>query len=164
MTIDQAERVISAYQQVLADDEKRGGRRNPSLLPVPKEAVITALKIEIAHLFYIQAETNESLCKPLISAAMFIDSFSDIPMDAGSFIQSMQQRQREMEDFVLELSKIERNHPFYWQRVYSLLGIASETKTTSFFEGLKMKLRFGQKSATADEYAFRRPVGRLQID
>src|SRR5262245_27191470 len=137
MTIDQAERVSKAYQDLLADEEKRGGRRNPDQLPAPKEQVIVALKLEIAQIFFIQAEANESLLKPLINAAMFIDSFNDLPVDAGTFLQSMQERQREMDNFMLELSKIERSHPFYWQRVYSLLGIATETKTTSFFEGLK---------------------------
>jgi hypothetical protein len=164
MTIDQAQRVCRAYQQLLADDEKRGGRRSPSLLPVPKETVIMALKLETAQQFFIHAETHEGLYKPLINAAMFIDSFSDFPMDAGTYIQSMQQRQREMDGFILELLKIERNHPFFWQRVYSLLGIESETKTTSFFEGLKLKLRLGQKPAGSDDYAFRQPVGRLSLD
>jgi len=164
MTIDQAERLSRAYQQVLKDDERRGGRRSPSLLPAPKEQIITALKLEIAQLFFIHAEINESIYKPFIDAAMFIDSFADIPVDAGTYIQSMQQRQREMNNFVLELLKIDRTHPFYWQRVYSLLGVLSETKTTSFFEGLKQRLRFGQKSADKDEYTFRQPVGRLKID
>jgi hypothetical protein len=158
MTIDQAEGVSQAYQQVLADDERRGGRRNPSLLPAPKETVIRALKLEIAQINHIQAEPNEGLYKPLINAAMFIDSFNDLPMDAGTFIQAMQQRQREMEDFIRELSKIERNHPFYWQRIYSLLGIASPTKTTSFFEGIKSRFRRGQKPNAADQCASRPAV------
>ncbi|SRR6266511_2212120 len=164
MTIDQAERLSHAYQQVLADEEKRGGRRSPDLLPASKEQVVLALKLEIAQLFFIQAEVNESLCKPLINAAMFIDSFNELPMDAGTYIQSMQQRQHEMENFILELSKLERNHPFYWQRVYSILGITSETKTTSFFEGLKQRLRLGQRPVDSEEYAFRQPVGRLKVD
>ena len=95
---------------------------------------------------------------------MFIDSFNDLPMDAGTFIQAMQQRQREMEDFIGELSKIERNHPFYWQRIYGLLGIASPTKTTSFFEGLKSRFRRGQKPNATDECASRPAAGRLSID
>jgi hypothetical protein len=165
MTIDQATRISLEYQQVVAAEEKRGGRRSPHQLPAPKEGVITALKLEIAQLFFIQAESNDALWKPLINAAMFIDSFDDMPMEAGAYIEAMQQRRREMENFVLELLKIERNHPFYWQRIYSLLGIVSETKTTSFFEGLKQKLRFGQWSASSatEQSANRRPVGRLNL-
>jgi hypothetical protein len=165
MTTDQATQLSLDYQQVLADEEKRGGRRSPHQLPAAKEVVITALKLEIAQLFFIQAETNDALWKPLINAAMFIDSFNDLPMEAGAYIEAMQQRRREMDDFVLELLKIERNHPFFWQRVYSLLGIASETKTTSFFEGLKQKFRFRQKpgSVETDLFNRRQPTGRLTL-
>ena len=165
MTIDQATRVSLDYQQVLADEEKRGGRRSPHQLPAPKEVVIIALKLEIAQLFFIHAESNEALSRPLINAAMFIDSFNDLPMEAGAYIEAMQQRRHEMDDFVLELLKIERNHPFYWQRIYSLLGIASETKTTSFFEGLKQKFRLGQRQGPEENDPFtpRRPTGRLDL-
>ena len=165
MTTDQATQLSLDYQQVLADQEKRGGRRSPHQLPAPKEIVITALKLEIAQLFFIQAETNDTLWRPLINAAMFIDSFDDLPMEAGAYIEAMQQRRRELDDFVLELLRIERNHPFYWQRVYSLLGIASETKTTSFFEALKQKFRFRQKpgSGQTDPFTPHPPAGRLTL-
>ncbi|HKS36693.1 MAG TPA: hypothetical protein VJW76_05860 [Verrucomicrobiae bacterium] len=165
MTVDQASRISLEYQEIVENEEKRGGRRSPHQLPAPKEVVITALKLEIAQLFFIHAESNDDLWKPLINAAMFIDSFDDMPMEAGAYIEAMQQRRREMDNFVLELLKIERNHPFYWQRIYSLLGIVSETKTTSFFEGLKQRLRLGQwsGSADADPSTNRRPVGRLNL-
>src|SRR5882762_10663298 len=103
MTIEQASRLSLEYQQVFAEEEKRGGRRSPHQLPAPKEVVITALKLEIAQLFFIHSEANDALWRPLINAAMFIDSFNDMPMDAGAYIEAMQQRRREMDDFVLEL-------------------------------------------------------------
>jgi len=164
MTVDQASRLSIEYQQIVESEEKRGGRRSPHQLPAPKEVIITALKLEIAQLFFIHAESNDALWRPLINAAMFIDSFDDMPMEAGVYIEAMQQRRREMDSFVLELLKIERNHPFYWQRIYSLLGIVSETKTTSFFEGLKQRFGLGQWSASdSDQSGNRRPVGRLNL-
>ena len=166
MTVDQATQLSLEYQQIVESEEKRGGRRSPHQLPAPKEVIITALKLEIAQLFFIHAEANDVLWRPLINAAMFIDSFDDMPMEPGAYIGAMEQRRREMENFVLELLKIERHHPFYWQRVYSLLGIISETKTTSFFESLKQRLRFGHwtGSANSDRPADYRPVGRLNLD
>jgi hypothetical protein len=166
MTIDQAERLTKQYQRVLLEEDKRGGRRNPSRLPAPKERIITALKLELAQLFYFYGNTNDSAFKPLIDSVMFIDSFDDIPQDAAKYIESMQRRRMEMEHFIQELLKIERPHPFYWQCIYSLLGITSETKTTSFFEGIKQKLKFGQSPALAspERPIGRRPTGRVTID
>lgn len=166
MTIDQAERLTKQYQRVLLEEDKRGGRRNPSQLPASKDRIITALKLELAQLFYIYGNTNDSIFKPVIDSVMFIDSFDDIPLDASRYIESMQQRRAEMDRFLQELLRIERPHPFYWQRIYSILGITSETKTTSFFEGIKQKLRFGQQPAVADTNRpmRRRPTGRVTID
>ena len=48
MTITEAEQFIRSYQEVLSDETKRGSRRDPSLLPAPKEWVMKAIKLEIA--------------------------------------------------------------------------------------------------------------------
>jgi len=161
--MDYAERLSREYQKVLAEEDKRGGRRNPSQLPAPKDKILTALKLELAQLFYIYGNTNEEILKPLVNAAMFIDSFDDIPLDASKYIESMQRRRAEMEWFVQDLKKLERPHPFYWQHIYSILGITSETKTTSFFEGLKQRLKFGQQTSTT-QLNLRGPTGRVTID
>lgn len=166
MTIDQAAQLTREYQQVLAEDEKRGGRRSPRALPAPKDRIITAIKLEIAHIYFIHAEMNDALVRPLINAAMFIDGFNDMPTEVGAYIESMQERRRELDSYILELLKIERSDTFFWQRIYSMLNICSETKSTSFFEGLKQKLRFGQKSEMTENNGFggKRLVGRLTID
>lgn len=166
MTIDQAERLTKEYRRVLGEGDKRGGRRNPSQLPAPKDRIVTALKLELAQYFYIYGNTNDSIFKPVLDAMAFIDSFDDVPMDAARFIESMQRRRSEMERFLQELTKIERPHPFYWQRIYSILGITSETKTTSFFEGIKQKLKLGQQlDLSATPWIERRPPSeRLTID
>ena len=166
MTIDQAERLTKEYRKVLGEDDKRGGRRNPSQLPAPKDRIITALKLEVSQYFYIYGNTNAAIFKPVIDAMAFIDSFDDVPMDAAMFIESMQRRRGEMDRFLQELMKIERPHPFYWQRIYSILGITSETKTTSFFEGMKQKLKFGQQldMSKTPWIERRRPTERLAID
>jgi len=166
MTIDQAERLTKEYRKVLGEADQRGGRRNPSQLPAPKERIITALKLELAQYFYIYGNTNEAIFKPVVDSLMFIDSFDDVPMDAAKFIESMQVRRLEMDRFLAELSRFERPHPFFWQRVYSILGITSETKTTSFFEGIKQKLKLGQQpAASATPWIARRgPSERLALD
>lgn len=139
MTIEQAERLSREYQRILADQEKRGSRRSPTLLPADKTTILQAMKLELAQLFYIHADANEDVMRPIVNAAMFIDSFDDLPMDASQFIQSMQCRRNEMETFLLQLGRIDRSTGFYWQRVYALVGIKTETKNTSFFENLKQK-------------------------
>ncbi|HUL51553.1 MAG TPA: hypothetical protein VLU94_03100 [Candidatus Nitrosotalea sp.] len=166
MTIEYAERLSKEYQRVLQEDDKRGGRRNPAQLPSTKERIITALKIELAQLFYIYGRTNEALFKPLINAAMFIDSFDELPLDASRYIESMHRRRSEMEWFLEDLLKVERPHPFYWQHIYSILGLTSETKTTSFFEGIKQKLKMRQQpsSTQKDRIPWRRPTDRFTID
>src|SRR5262249_23272923 len=103
MTIQQAERFIKDYLKLLTDDSKRGSRRDPSLLPVPKDEIIKAIKLELAQLFLLNSHTNEELTKPLINGAMFIDSFSDLPFEASDFIESMHRRRREIDSFYVEL-------------------------------------------------------------
>jgi hypothetical protein len=166
MTIQQAEQCIRDYQEVLADDEKRGSRRDPALLPVPKERVMKAIKLEIAHLFYLNSHTNEDLIKPLTNAAMFLDSFSEMPLETSEFIESMHRRRREIDTFYVELLALDRGDPFFWQRVYTMLGIGSETRKTSFLDGVKQRLGIGSRTASSesDTTIGRRPVGRLTID
>ena len=91
MTIHQAEQFIVAYQEILADESKRGSRRDPSLLPAPKEWVMKAIKLEIVQLYLLNSHTNESITKPLINAAMFLDSFmpEQIPTKSEASIKAM---------------------------------------------------------------------------
>lgn len=166
MTIQQAEQFIHHYQQVLSDDSKRGSRRDPSLLPAPKEEIMKAIKLELAQLFSLNSHTNEDLVKPLTNAAMFLDSFSDLPMEPAYFIESMHRRRREIDSFYVELLALDRADAFFWQRVYGMIGISSETKRTSFFAGMKQRLGMSSRagSTEAEEFQSRRPVGRLTID
>jgi len=165
MTIYQAEQFIRAYQEILADETKRGSRREPSLLPAPKEWVMKAIKLEIAHLFLLNSHANEDITRPLINAAMFLDSFSELPFEPSEFIESMHRRRREIDEYYVELLKLDRRDGFYWQRVYGMIGIDVGTKRTTFFE--EVKLRFGIRSRVAseeEELVGRQPVGRLAID
>jgi hypothetical protein len=164
MTIQQAEQLIRAYQEVMADDSKRGSRRDPSLLPAPKEKLMQAIKLELAQLFLLNSHTNEDLTKPLINAALFIDSFSELPLEASEFIESMHRRRREVDSFYVELLRLDRMDSFYWQRVYTMLGIDIETKRTTFFQDLRQRFGLGPKPAEGDGFHGRRPVGRLAID
>ena len=166
MTIHQAEKFIRAYQEVLADESKRGSRREPSLLPAPKEWVMKAIKLEIAHLFLLNSHSNESITRPLINAAMFLDSFSELPFEPSEFIESMHRRRREMDTYYVELLKLDRGDAFYWQRVYSMIGIDVGTKKTTFFQEVRLRFGLGSRSAGSegDESSDRQPVGRLAID
>jgi hypothetical protein len=163
MTIQQAEQFVRAYLQVLSDDTKRGSRRDPSLLPASKDRVMKAIKLEMAQLFLLNSHNNEDLAKPLINAAMFIDSFSELPLETSEFIESMHRRRREIDSFYVELLKLSRTDAFYWQRVYTMLGIDIETKRTSFFQDLRQRFGLGSKPE-GEEFHARRPVGRLAID
>src|SRR5881396_1076107 len=164
MTIQQAEQFIRAYLQVLSDDTKRGSRRDPSLLPAPKERLMKAIKLEMAQLFLLNSHSNEDLTKPLINAAIFIDSFSEIPLETSEFIESMHRRRREIDSFYVELLKLDRADSFYWQRVYTILGIDVETKRTTFFQEMKLRFGLGSRSASEGEESDRQPVGRLVLD
>ena|SRR6266516_3677137 len=163
MTIQQAEQWIRAYLEVLSDDTKRGSRRDPSLLPAPKERLMKAIKLEMAQLFLLNSHSNEDLTKPLINAAIFIDSFSEIPLETSEFIESMHRRRREIDSFYVELLKLDRADSFYWQRVYTILGIDVETKRTTFFQEIKQRFGLGARTEN-DDFHSRRPVGRLAID
>ncbi|SRR6266536_591964 len=163
MTIQQAEQFVRAYLQVLSDDTKRGSRRDPSLLPASKERVMKAIKLEMAHLFLLNSHSNDDLTKPLINGAMFLDSFSELPLEPSEFIESMHRRRREIDSYYVDLLRLDRTDPFYWQRVYTMLGIEIETKRTSFFQDLRQRFGLGAK-IDGEEFQGRRPVGRLAID
>ena len=166
MTTYQAEQFIRDYQRVLADDTKRGSRRDPALLPAPKDQILKAIKLELAQLFFLNSHTNEDLVKPLTNAAMFIDSFNELPMEPSDFIESMHRRRREIDSFYVELLRLDRADPFYWQRVFTILGISCETRKTTFLEGMKQRLGMGARSGFPDgeDLNGRRPMGRLTID
>ena len=68
MTIQQAEQFIRAYLQVLSDDTKRGSRRDPSLLPAPKERVMKAIKLEMARAARDLGHPNaaEAVCRATV--------------------------------------------------------------------------------------------------
>jgi len=140
MTLKQAQDYVRDYQVALNNHSDRGRRKNPSLLPTNREQVVQAFKLEIANLYYINCATDERI-KTLINAVMFIDTFTRDALDSLDFIEGMRSRKREVYEFYLELLNIDRRDPFYWQRVYALAGIACETKSTTFFETLKERLR-----------------------
>ena len=147
MTLQQAEAYLREYQQLLTEDPRRGNRRNPSLLPTSKDNLLRAIKLQMAQLYYINAHTEEML-KPLIDAAMFMDSFSHMPLDTATFIHAMQQRRAELNDFYLDLVKMNRNDRFFWQRIYALCGVSFETRRSTFLENLKFKLGIGVTEAS----------------
>jgi hypothetical protein len=93
----------------------------------------------VAQLYYQGLDDDDSL-KPLVQAAMFLDSFSDDPLDSLNFVELMQSRRREIIQFYQDLFGIQRNDPYYWQRVYALAGISTETKRSTFFEHIKARL------------------------
>jgi len=165
MTINQAEQFIRSYQEILADETKRGSRRDPSVLPVPKEWVMKAIKLEFAQLYLLNSHTNESITRPLINAAMFLDSFSELPFEPSEFIESMHRRRREIDSFYVDLLKLDRSEGFFWQRVYAMIGIDVGTKKTTFFQVVKLRFGLRSRSATSEcEETGRLPVGRLVID
>ena len=149
MTIQQAEQISARYRDLLSDTSKRGSRQDPSLLPAPKDTIMKAMQLEIAQFHFIDS-LSENLLKPLINAAMFLDSFSRNPLDSAEFIKAMQTRRRQMEQFVQELTPIRRGDPFFWQRVYQLVGVSIDTQPTSFFEGMKLKFGFRPKPPPSD--------------
>jgi hypothetical protein len=144
MTTEQAEQLFKAYQEALGTEQDRGSRRSLSLLPAPKETVMRAVRLLLARLYY-QARDTEDELKPLIQAAMFIDSFSNEPFDSVQFVGLMQSRRRELAEFYRELMNIRRTDQFFWQRVYAITGLASETKRTTFFDHIRSKLGVGPK-------------------
>jgi hypothetical protein len=163
MTLQQAEAYIREYQQLLAEDPRRGIRRNPSLLPTSKENLLRAIKLQMAQLYYINAHTEDML-KPLIDAAMFVDSFSHMPLDTVNFIQAMQQRRAELNDYHLDLLKLNRSDRFFWQRIYSLCGVSFETRRSTFIESLKQKLGIGMTETAAVASTPLDPRERIAID
>jgi hypothetical protein len=139
MTLDHADALFRAYAELLSDSPKRGARRSPSLLPAPKRVLMRALRMLVARSYWHGLDSADAL-RPLIEAAMFLDSFNDEALDSLKFLAAMQQRRTELLDFQQALTGIPRNDPFFWQRVYALLGITSETKRSTFFEHIKARL------------------------
>jgi len=100
-------------------------RRFPTRLPPESRspprlegASPPAIKLQMAQLYYINAHTEEIL-KPLIDAAIVVDSFTHLPLDTAGFIRAMQERRAEFNDFYLDLVKINRSDEFFWQRIYA---------------------------------------------
>ena len=147
MTIQQAEQISARYRELVSDTGRRGSRQDPSLLPASKETILQAIQLEIAQLHFLDV-LSDRLLRPLVNAVMFLDSFSRNPMDSADFIQAMQSRRQEIERFVQEVKAIARTDPFFWQRIYQRIGISIETRATSFFEGMRLKLGFAPKSAS----------------
>jgi hypothetical protein len=148
MTTQQAEHIFKEYLELLADQEMRGARRSPSLLPTSKDNLIRAIKLLVAQLYRSAADTQERL-EPFIQAAMSVDSFNHSPLGATEFIEAMQDRRKEIWDFRQELSLISRNHRFFWQRVYALVGVVCETRRATLLDTIRQKLGRRGKS-TAD--------------
>jgi hypothetical protein len=152
MTLKQAREFVRAYQDVLSEDATLGGRRNPSLLPTSKEDLQKAIRLELAWLYYIGQSTDETLYS-LTRAAMALDSFTRSALDAADFIETMKRRREEMDAFYLELLNVGTGDRFYWQRVYALVGLSCETKSSTLFQSIKAKLGIPSKnpSATASQ-------------
>jgi hypothetical protein len=164
MTPQQAQETIRRYQEVLAGDDRRGSRRDPSLLPTTKLNVMKAIKMEIAQLHYIGSATEE-LLQPLIRSAMVLDSFTHEPLDTVGFVDAMQRRRAELEEFHNQLLNIQRDGPYYWQRTYALIGHSDETKDETLFDTFKRKLGINSRNrSTAHTTAVRQPVGRIDLD
>ncbi|MCL4180474.1 MAG: hypothetical protein KJ072_22355 [Verrucomicrobia bacterium] len=165
MTSQEAQDYIRRYLEVLGEGDKRGGRRNPSQLPASKENILTAIKLEIAQLYFINSATEELVC-PLVHAAMFIDSFTHEALDTQAFVRNMRERQHEIQGFHKELMNIERTDSFYWQRVYALIGVGLETKSQTFFDQLKSRLGLGAKPASnaGQTTIFRHFEDRIVLD
>jgi hypothetical protein len=101
--------------------------------------LVRALKIVIANLRHQNLDTEERL-KPVMTAAMFVDSFSDDPVDTTTFVKSMQGRKAEVERFYAAIQRIAPGHVFFWQQVYTLAGVPCETRRTTVFETLGQRL------------------------
>lgn len=139
MTLEQAEAIFQAYAALLNDESKRGSRQLPSLLPAPKDEIMRSIWMLIARAYY-RGIDNENTLKPLLQSAMFLDSFNEDAPDSLQFVESMQSRRRQVLDFYQALLDIRREDPFFWQRVYALAGVSTETKRTTFFEHIKERL------------------------
>lgn len=147
MTLEQAESFLQQYQELLAEPGKRGARRSPSLLPTTKDNLLRAIRLLIARLYY-QSADDENALRPLIQAAMFLDSFNDQALDSLEFVEAMNTRRRQILEFYQELLNVQRTDPFFWQRVYALTGISCETKRTTFFESIRQRLGLAPRTET----------------
>jgi hypothetical protein len=76
----------------------------------------------------------------LLRAMAELDTFTTSHFSPEESRQTRQLRQEEFEDFQRDLHGIPRNDSFYWQRVYALIGVTGESKSTTFFEYLQQRL------------------------
>jgi hypothetical protein len=149
MTIEQAGRYVREYLELLADNEKRGGRISPALLPVSKDIMLQAIKLLIAQLHLNRADLPERV-DPLVRAAMFIDGFTYMALDSAAYLDSMKRRRQEMQDFLKALRLVPLDAPFYMQQVYTLIGIHYETPRTTFFQNLRSRLTLARRTPEHD--------------
>jgi hypothetical protein len=140
MTRQHAEELVRHHQEVISDESVRGARRNPSLLPAPKSELIRSIKLAIAELYQIGAD-DEGRIEPLLRAAMMLDNFTHSAVGATEFVGAMVKRRKEMDQFREQLASIARDHPFFWQQVYSLAGIEEPTRSATLYERVKLRLR-----------------------
>jgi hypothetical protein len=164
MTPQQAQEYIREYQVVLADESSRGKRRNPALLPTTKDNLLKAIKMEIAQLFFINSATEDRV-QPLIRSAMFLDSFTQEALDTVTFVEDMQRRRDEIQQFHNELLNVKRDDGFFWQRVYALVGIDTSTKSQTFFDTIKTKFGLSSRRPVGETtMRSQQPAGRIAID
>lgn len=140
MTLDQAEELFRTYSELLCDPEKRGARRSPALLPAPKPVLMCAFRLLIARLYSQGLDTPDEL-RQLIEPAMFLDSFNHEALDSLKFLSCMESRKTELLDFHQQLTALSRNDPFFWQRIYGLLGVTSDTKRGTLIQQITSFLR-----------------------
>jgi hypothetical protein len=164
MTPQQAQATIRQYQQLLAADDSRGARRDPALLPTTKANVMRAIKMEIAQLYYIGSATDEQV-QPLIRSAMFLDSFTREPVDTVAFVEAMQRRRAELEEFQHQLMGIGREAAYYWQRVYAMIGVGAGAKSETLFDTFKRKMGLSaRETSTTKTTTTRQMSGRIELD
>jgi hypothetical protein len=127
---------------------------------------MSALKLLVAQLYRIGADDKLRL-DPLMRAAMTLDSFNNMPLDATEFIVAMQDRRREIDEFREVLLSIAHDHPYFWQQVYPLAGIDTHTKRATLFESLRDRFSARSRDSEGQEGESRSydyASGRYEID
>jgi len=167
MTIQRAEQLLRELQGLLQDESQRGARRRPSLLPASKAELLCAIKLSIAQLYLIGADDDRRI-DPIKQAAMALDSFTDTPVGATEFLERMVDRRREINEFREQLRQIPPNNQFFWQQVYSLVGIEMQTKRATFFQSLQQRMKLGPKAkpegTSSNRPAYDYAAGRYDLD
>ena len=138
MQIEVAENLVSAYRQVLQGTSLHKTRW-PSLLPCSKERLMVAGKIVLARLYQSGDESRDAVDE-LLRAMTELDTFTTSQLPAEETDRVRRRRQEEFADYCEDLHAIPRNGDFYWQRVYALIGVTGEFKSTTFFEYLQQRL------------------------